>query len=156
MSTTTQIREYPALTPSTNGATVPSEVGTAAEAGAGWLVFASVLLVFAGILGIVYGIVAVANSTFFVAGAQFVFSGLHTWGWIVMGAGALTLLAGLAVTTGSELARWYGIVIAGLQAMSQILAIQAYPFWSLCVFALDVAVIYALAVYGGSRLRKRT
>jgi hypothetical protein len=29
--------------------------------------------------------------------------------------------------------------------------IQAYPFWSLCVFAIDVLVIYALAAYGGRR-----
>jgi hypothetical protein len=29
--------------------------------------------------------------------------------------------------------------------------IQAYPFWSLCIFAIDLLVIYGLAVYGGRR-----
>jgi hypothetical protein len=28
----------------------------------------------------------------------------------------------------------------------------AYPFWSLCVFAIDLLVIYALAMYGNRRL----
>jgi hypothetical protein len=31
--------------------------------------------------------------------------------------------------------------------------IQAYPFWSLAVFTIDVLGIYALAVYGGKRIR---
>ena len=31
------------------------------------------------------------------------------------------------------------------------LAIPAYPFWSLAIFAVDVLVIYALASYGGDR-----
>jgi hypothetical protein len=29
---------------------------------------------------------------------------------------------------------------------------QQYPFWSLIIIALDVLVIYALAVYGGKRM----
>ena len=31
------------------------------------------------------------------------------------------------------------------------LSIPGYPFWSLCVFILEVLVIYGLAVYGGHR-----
>jgi hypothetical protein len=30
--------------------------------------------------------------------------------------------------------------------------VNAYPFWTLMMFALDVLVIYALAVYGGKRM----
>jgi nicotinamide riboside transporter PnuC len=82
-----------------------------------------------------------------------VFSDLHTWGWIVAIAGTLTILAGFSVFSGSELARWFGIFMAGLQALAQLMMIQAYPFWSLCVFAMDILVIYGLAVYGGKRLR---
>ena len=31
--------------------------------------------------------------------------------------------------------------------------VQAYPFWSLCVFAIDLLVIYGLTAYGG-KLRR--
>jgi hypothetical protein len=123
------------------------------DRGAGWIVFAAIMLVVAGVLGLIDGIVAVSKSSFYVAGAHFVFSDLNTWGWIVMVVGALTLVSGLYVLSGSEWARWFGIAVAGLQAVAQLLMIQAYPFWSLCVFAIDLLVIYALAVYGGKRLR---
>ena len=43
---------------------------------------------------------------------------------------------------------------AGLQAIAQLLMIQAYPLWSLCVFAVDVLVIYGLAAHGGSSARQ--
>ena len=122
---------------------------------AGWVSFAAIMLVLGGVFGLIDGIVAVSKSSFYVAGAQFVFSDLNTWGWIVMVAGALTIVAGLYVLSGSELARWFGIAMAGLQAVAQILMIQAYPFWSLCVFAIDLIVIYALAVYGGKRLQSQ-
>ena len=53
---------------------------------------------------------------------------------------------------GSQFARWTGIAVAGLQAIAQLAMIQAYPFWSLCVFTVDILVIYALSVYGGKRV----
>jgi hypothetical protein len=56
------------------------------------------------------------------------------------------------VFTGSRVARWTGILIAGLQAMAQLMMIQAYPFWSLVVFTLDILVIYGLAAYGGRQM----
>jgi hypothetical protein len=126
------------------------------EKGAGWLTFAAVMLGFAGLFGFIDGIVAISKSSFYVAGAHFVFSDLNTWGWIVMLVGAAAMLAAFGILVGSQLARWTGILIAGLQALAQLLMIQAYPFWSLCVFAVDVLVIYALTAYGGSWTRRST
>ena len=117
--------------------------------GAGWLVFAAIMLGLGGLLGLLSGIVAIADSTFYVAGARFVFSDLNTWGWIVTATGALALISAFAVTARAQWARWIGIVIAGTQALAQLMMIQAYPMWALCVFAVDVLVVYALAVYGG-------
>ena len=122
-----------------------------AEKAQGWLTFASIMLTIAGFFGLIDGIVAVSRSSFYVAGAHFVFSDLNTWGWIIMVAGAVTLVSGLFVLTGSQIARWFGVTMAGLQALAQLLMIQAYPFWSLCIFAMDLLVIYALAAYGGRR-----
>jgi hypothetical protein len=122
-----------------------------AERGSGWLSFAAIMLGLAGVFGLIDGIVAVSKSSFYVASAHYVFSDLNTWGWILIVVGAVTLCAAFAIPTRSQLARWTGITVAGLQAVAQLMMIQAYPFWSLCIFAIDLLVIYGLAVYGGRR-----
>jgi hypothetical protein len=121
------------------------------EKGTGWLSFAAIMLGLAGIFGLIDGIVAVSKSSFYVASAHYVFSDLNTWGWILIVVGAVTLCAAFAILSRSQVARWTGITVAGLQALAQLMMIQAYPFWSLCIFAIDLLVIYGLAVYGGRR-----
>lgn len=155
MSTTTELKDYTVTAPVGNGKAATVAAEPSVEKGAGWLLFATVMLAFGGILALIDGIAALTTSSFYVAGARFVFSDLHTWGCIVTIVGGLTLLAGLAVMTGSVFARWFGMIVAGLEAIAVLGMIQAYPFWSLCIFAVDVLVIYALAVYGGSRLFKQ-
>ena len=53
--------------------------------------------------------------------------------------------------TGGEFGRWFGIVVAMLNAVSALVSIKAYPFWGICLFAIDVMIIYALVSYGGRR-----
>jgi hypothetical protein len=122
------------------------------ERGFGWLLFAATMLGLAGILSIIDGIMALSKSKFYAVNSQFVFSDLRTWGWITLFVGILLIVAAMGVFSGSGFARWFGIFAAGLNAIAHFSAMQAYPFWSLLVFALDVLVIYALAVYGGKRL----
>jgi hypothetical protein len=119
--------------------------------GPAWLTFAAVMLGISGVMGVIDGIVAVSKSSFYVSNAHFVFSDLQTWGWIILVVGIAALLAAFSVMSGSDWARWVGIAVAALQGIAQLLMVQAYPFWSLCVFALDVLVIYGLAVHGGAR-----
>lgn len=126
-----------------------SQMDREEERGYGWLLFATAVLGVAGILDIIDGITALARSKFYVADAHFVFSDLRTWGWITLIVGALTMLAAFGVLNRSQFSRWFGIAVAGLGAISQFMFSQAYPLWSLLVFACDVLVIYALTVYGG-------
>lgn len=123
------------------------------ERGYGWLVFAASMLGIAGTFAVIDGIVALSRSKFYTANAVYVFSDLRTWGWIVLGVGIVAIVAAFGVLTGSQFARWFGMVAAGLNAVSQFLFFQGYPFWSLVIFACDVLVIYALAVYGGKAAR---
>jgi hypothetical protein len=122
--------------------------------GTGLLMFAVAMMALAGTWAIIEGIAAIANSKVFVANSTFVFSDLRTWGWIVLGLGALLLLAAFTVFTGSQFARWFGILAAGLNGIGQLFFIQAYPLWSMAMFAADVVIIYALAVYAGPKLKK--
>jgi hypothetical protein len=122
-------------------------------AGSGLLIFAMSMMAFAGIWAIFEGIAAIAGSRVFVADAVFVFSNLNTWGWVVLGLGALLLLSAFTLFSGSQFARWFGITAAGLNAAGQLFFLQAYPLWAICMFAADVIIIYALAAYAGPRLR---
>jgi hypothetical protein len=122
--------------------------------GEGWIVFAAAMLGLAGAFNSIQGILAVADSRVFVGESTFVFSDLRTWGWIVLALGILQLLAAVALGNGKEWARWFGIACASVNAIGQLLFIPAYPFWALAMFAVDILIIYALAVYGGSRLRE--
>ena len=122
------------------------------DKGAGWVFFAASMLGLAGIIGVIHGIVTATKSSFYVSGSRYVFSGPSTWGWIMIIVGVITIFASFGIFRGAQWARFFGIGIASLQALVQLLSIQAYPFWSLCVFALDVLVVYGLAVYGGRRI----
>ena len=130
--------------------------GTAYDAeslGSGWVGFAAIMLGFAGFFNVIDGIVALSRSSFYTANAHYVVSNLHTWGWVILGLGVVQVLAAFALGTGSEWARWFGIAMASLNAIGQLMFIQAYPFWSMCAFAVDVLIIYALSVHAGHKLR---
>jgi hypothetical protein len=111
----------------------------------GWWLFAGILLTIAGVLNIVYGIAAISNSHFFVAETHYIISSLHTWGWITLILGVFELFAGFSLFAGGEFGRWVGILAAGLVAIASLLDLPAYPFWSLCIFALSVIILYELA-----------
>jgi len=116
---------------------------------AGWLAFSGVVLLIGGLFALIDGLVAVYQSTFFAATAQFVFSDLNTWGWIIFGLGVAGVLSGLAVFTGSQVARWTGVLVAGLGALGQLLFAQAYPVWSLMITGVYFLALYGLLAYGG-------
>ena len=99
----------------------------------------------------IWGIAAIGESTFFVDDTKYIFSDLRTWGWIVLILGALQLAAAFSIWSGGTFGRWFGIGAATVNAMAALLAIPAYPLWSLAIFAVDVLVIYGLAIYGGDR-----
>jgi hypothetical protein len=124
------------------------------EKGFGWLLFAATMLGLAGALSIIDGIIALSRGKFYTANSSYVFTDLRTWGWITLVIGILLIVAAMGVFTGSGFARWFGIIAAGLNAIGLFGSPTAkqYPFWALIIFALDVLVIYALAVYGGKRM----
>jgi hypothetical protein len=134
------------------GSYAPAADG-AAPAGFGWVTFATVMLGFAGIWNLTAGILAISSSRVYTAQATFVFSDLRTWGWIVSGLAILQLIAAGSLLTGSAVARWFGITVAAVNAIGQLLYVSAYPWWAISMFTVDVLIIYGLAVYGGARLR---
>jgi hypothetical protein len=117
--------------------------------GYGWLIFAGIMLMIVGVLNVIYGIAAIGDSKFFVHNAHYVISSLNTWGWITLLLGATQNTAALSIWRGGEFGRWFGIATAGLSSIAALLSLPAAPFWSLCVFAVDILIIYGLAAHGG-------
>jgi hypothetical protein len=111
----------------------------------GWWVFAASLLLIAGVLNIIWGIAAISDAKFFIADQKYIISSLHTWGWVTLILGVLQLAAAFSLASGGGFGRWVGMFAAGLGAISALLSIPAYPFWSLCIFALSIVILYELA-----------
>jgi hypothetical protein len=118
---------------------------------AGWVMFAGVMLGVLGTLNLIQGIGAVSDSTFFVGDAKYIFSNLNTLGWALILLGAAQAVTALGVGMGWAGVRWVGVAFAALNGIAQMLVMPAYPFWAMCLFAIDVLVIYALVVHGGRR-----
>jgi hypothetical protein len=128
---------------------VPS--GYDEERGQGWVTFAGILLLIVGTLNTVEGIAAIDKASFFVANTHYIAGDLKAWGWTVLFLGIAQILIGLGVMARSQLSRWAGVAILGLNSIAQLMFIPAYPFWSLAIFSLDILAIYGLVAYG-SRL----
>jgi hypothetical protein len=117
--------------------------------GAGWLMFAGIMLLIAGVLNVIYGIAAIGDSSFFVNDQKYILSDLNTWGWVTLVIGALQVGAAFSIWAGNQYGRWFGIGTAAISSIGALLSIPAYPFWSLAIFAVDILIIYGLAAYGG-------
>jgi hypothetical protein len=133
------------------GTSSRADVAYDEDRGLGWLVFAGIMLSMVGILNIVYGIAAIDSSTVFTANAKYVITDLNTWGWVLLGVGAIQFLAAFGIWAGSEWGRWVGIISAGCNAILQMFFIPALPLLSVTLFAVDILVIYGLVAYGGHR-----
>jgi len=133
----------------------PSTTATVGEArshetghGYGMVLFASILLVVIGCFNLIQGIAAIAHSHVFVANAHYVFANQRAWGWITVVLGCLLLLAAVGVLAGNQLARWFAVLMLGLNAIDQMLFLPAYPLWSLTIIAMDIVALWGLVAYG--------
>jgi hypothetical protein len=109
-----------------------------------WWIFAGILLGISGVLNVIWGIAAIAESHFFVLNTHYILSDLKTWGWITLILGVAEGIAAMSLFAGGAYGRWFGVAMAALVAIDSLLNIPAYPFWSLCVFALSVIILYQL------------
>jgi hypothetical protein len=107
----------------------------------------------AGTSNLVDGIAAIGGSDFFSRNASYAVGDLDSLGWTVLLLGGVQVLAALGVLRKDQLSRWVGVGVAALNAIAQLLIIQAYPYWSLTLLALDILVMYGLLVHGGRTAR---
>ena len=118
--------------------------GAGDERASGWavgfVVFAAVMMMLAGGFQTIAGIAAIFEDAFFVVGPNYVYD--------VDVTAVILFAAGAGVLSGATWARVVGITLASLSAFANFFFIPYYPVWSIVIIALDVAVIWALSVYG--------
>ena len=88
----------------------------------GWWVFVGILLGLAGFLNVVWGIAGFSNSKFFTPNS----------------------VCRVLAFSGGGFGRVIGIVAAGIGAIAALAGTGSTPFWSICVSALCVTVVYQL------------
>ena len=115
--------------------------------------FAGAMLLTVGVFQILEGLAAVINDEFLVNVRGYAFAvDTTTWGWIHILLGTASVLVGLFIFQGATWARAIGILITSLAAIANFLFIPYYPVWALLIIALNVAVIWALAVFDADRV----
>ncbi|MGE5285832.1 MAG: hypothetical protein ACM3ML_01240 [Micromonosporaceae bacterium] len=116
----------------------------------GWFLFAGITAIVLGAFQVIEGLVAVFRDSYYVAGANnlLVHVNYDAWGWTHFGIGAAILIAGFGVLAGTMWGRVLGITVAVISAVVNLAFIAAYPLWGVIIIALDVVMIYALAVHG--------
>jgi hypothetical protein len=122
--------------------------------GAGWLAFAGIMVLIAGTLNVIWGIAAIDNASFFVEDNRYILEDLSTMGWVILVIGAIQVIAAFSIWSGGEFGRWIGVFGACIGAIGALLSIPGFPLWSVCVFFLDVLVVYGLVAYGGHQARE--
>jgi hypothetical protein len=123
--------------------------------GSGWRSFAGILIMVAGFFNIIDGLVAVINANRIAGVANGhatlpVTDNVKNWGWLVLIVGIVMVLAAFGIFSGATWARVVGVAVAGLNMLVQFTYLAHFPFWSFTMILLDVLVIYALVVYGGT------
>jgi hypothetical protein len=123
--------------------------GDVATRGEGWVAFAGVMIFLGGVLNTLWGISAIANSHILINGNHYSIDHRQAWGWAILIIGVIEILVAVAILAGQGWARWAGVAIAGINAIGVLADMQAYPWWSLALFFIDVLIIYGLVTYGG-------
>ncbi|GIF21892.1 hypothetical protein BJ973_002219 [Actinoplanes tereljensis] len=117
---------------------------------AGLVVFGGVMLMMLGGFQAIEGLVGIFRDDYYLVAPSGLLLTMDftAWGWTHLVLGLIAVGTGIGVLLGQTWARVTGIIIAVFSALANLAFLPAYPIWATIVIALDVLVIYALAVHG--------
>ena len=123
------------------------------ERGAGWTLFAGMMLLLMGGFQAFMGLVALLENELIVATPKYLLQlDATSWGWIHMLGGILLILAGLGILAGQTWARVVGIVVAALAALANFAFLPYYPIWATIIITMSVFTIWGLSVWSPPRM----
>jgi hypothetical protein len=115
----------------------------------GWVGFGAIVMIVIGALDFFEGLIVVIRGQYYVVTAdEILLVDFRTWGWILIVWGVIVALAGFGLLSGATWARWFTIVVAGINIFVQLgfVGSSHYPLWALTILALNIVVFYALTV----------
>ena len=115
--------------------------------GQGWAAFAATMVLVVGVFNLIYGLAALIEDDYFFAD-ELLFGTLSLWGWVHLIIGVPQVITATLIYAGNDFGAVLGIMFAGFNAIAALLAIGAYPVWSVIILVVDGLIIYALTVYG--------
>jgi hypothetical protein len=115
----------------------------------GWILFSGTMLILVGMFQGFEGFVALLNQHYYsVTHNGLVIKVDYTaWGWTHLVIGLIALATGLGVMAKKTWGRIVGFGLAILSALANMAFMKADPIWSCIVIALDVIIIWSLAVH---------
>ena len=115
----------------------------------GFILFAGIMMILIGTMNAINGLIAIFEDEFIVAtGSRVLLFDVTAWGWIHLLLGIVIVAAAFSLLNGAIWARLVAALLAGISIIAQIAYIDTYPFWSLAIIALSVAVIYSVCTMG--------
>ncbi len=118
----------------------------------GLALFAGAVMMTVGAFQALEGLVALFDDNFYVVRDNYTFEfDVTAWGWIHLIMGIVIAVSGYFVVRGDLWARILAMFLAALAAIANFLWVPYYPVWSLLIVALNILVIWALAVHNPRR-----
>ena len=110
-------------------------------------IFGGIVLLTVGAFQFFEGLSAVLEDEVYVRTPNYVYEfDLTTWGWVHLVVGIVAACVGIAVLLGQRWAMVVGIIMASLSALTQFLFLPWQPLWAVVIIAIDIAVVWALAL----------
>jgi hypothetical protein len=130
----------------------PAEV----TAWAAWVVFTAVLISIVGILQVMLGTLALVRDEVFAVDESrlLVATSWSAWGWTHLIIGAVQIAVGLGLLGGQSWGRVFGVVLAFLSSLTNLVFLAAFPVWSVLIIAFNMVAIYAITAHG-TEVRRR-
>jgi hypothetical protein len=123
-----------------------SSMATGRATRSGVVTFAGVMFVLVGTFNLLDGLVALVNDKYFVAD-ELLFGDLSAWGVWFLFIGAAQAITGGLLLARRSLSPIFGVSIAAINAVTQLMWIGAYPVWSIAAMAVDGLIIWALTAH---------
>jgi hypothetical protein len=70
------------------------------------------------------------------------------WATVLFAVAVMQTVTAMLLFSGNPAGVHFGILAAALNMLGQLMAVGAYPIWSVVIICLDVVIIYGLAVHG--------
>jgi hypothetical protein len=128
---------------------------TSESSGAGWKLFAGIMIVIVGTFNVIDGLVAITDDSYLknVGSRQLpLTNNVKTWSRVVLILGAILILSGFLIFAGNMFGRVIGVLVAGVNAIVQLAYRPHFPLWSFTMILVDILVIRGIVVHGGRLL----